>query len=69
MDSEVMTVMQASKRLKISRALAYQLCRENRLPGAIRLGAKRIIISRVQFERWLNGDGDSEVYNGSKNRG
>lgn len=56
MDSEVMSVKQASKRLKISRALAYQLAREGKLPGAIRLGAKRIIVSRVQFERWLNGN-------------
>ena len=54
--SEVITVKQASKKLKISRALAYQLAREGKLPGAIRLGAKRIIVSRVQFERWLNGD-------------
>ena len=56
--SEVMSVKQASKRLKISRALAYQLAREGKLPGAMRLGAKRIIISRVQFERWLNGTSD-----------
>ena len=60
MDSEVMSVKQASKRLKISRALAYQLAREGKLPGAIRLGAKRIIVSRVQFERWLNGDGQPQ---------
>ena len=60
MDSEVMTVNQASKRLKISRALAYQLAREGKLPGAIRLGTKRIIVSRVQFDRWLNGEGNGQ---------
>ena len=58
MDSEVMTVNQASKRLKISRALAYQLAREGKLPGAIRLGSKRIIVSVARFEAWLNGNGE-----------
>ena len=54
--SEVMTVKQASERLRISRALGYQLAREGKLPGAFRLGAKRIIVSRIQFERWLTGN-------------
>jgi len=57
METEVMTVKQASKRLKISRALAYQLAREGKLPGAIRLGSKRIIVSVARFEAWLNGEG------------
>lgn len=59
METEVMTVKQASKRLKISRALAYQLAREGKLPGAIRLGSKRIIVSVAKFERWLNGNKDN----------
>ncbi|MFC1933276.1 helix-turn-helix transcriptional regulator [Chloroflexota bacterium] len=54
-EKATMTVLEASKKLSISRALAYQLAREGKLPGAIRLGSKRIIVSRVQFERWLNG--------------
>ncbi len=58
MDSEVMTAKQVSKRLKISRALAHQSAREGNLPGAIRLGSKRIIVSVARFEAWLNGNGD-----------
>jgi len=57
-DKATMTVLEVSKKLQISRALAYQLVREGKLPGAIRLGAKRIIVSRVQFERWLNGNSE-----------
>ena len=53
-----MTILEASKKLQISRALAYQLARENKLPGAIRLGSKRIIVSRARFEAWLNGNSD-----------
>lgn len=52
-----MTVLEASKKLHISRALAYQLAREGKLPGAIRLGSKRIIVSVARFEAWLNGNG------------
>ena len=58
-EKATMTVLEASKKLSISRALAYQLAREGKLPGAIRLGSKRIIVSRVQFERWLNGSDDA----------
>lgn len=63
-EKATMTVLEASKKLQISRALAYQLCREGKLPGAIRLGKKRIIVSRARFDAWLNGAGDD-----NKNRG
>jgi excisionase family DNA binding protein len=55
MANDVMTVLEASQRLKISRALAYQLAREGKLPGAMKIGGKRIIISTVRFNDWLNG--------------
>lgn len=51
-----MTVAEAGEKLQISRALAYQLARQGQLPGAIRLGAKRIIVSRARFDAWLNSD-------------
>lgn len=53
--NDVMTVLEASKRLNISRALAYQLARQGKLPGAMRIGGKRIIVSTLRFEEWLNG--------------
>lgn len=56
MNNSTMSVVEAGKRLQISRALAYQLAREGKLPGAIRIGSKRIIVSTVRFERWLNGE-------------
>ena len=59
-EKATMTVLEASKKLSISRALAYKLAREGKLAGAIRLGSKRIIVSRVQFERWLNGTGQTK---------
>ena len=52
-EKATMTVLEASNKLSISRALAYQLARQGQLPGAIRLGAKRIIVSRSRFEAWL----------------
>jgi len=41
--------------LGISRNLAYDLARRGELPGAIRLGEKRIVVSRVQLENLLQG--------------
>ena len=55
MSDDVMTVLETSKKLKISRALAYQLAREGKLPGAMRIGGKRIIVSTARFNEWLNG--------------
>jgi len=46
--------------LGISKNLAYQLAREGKLPGAIKLGQKRIVVSRVQLENLLRGDGKEE---------
>ena len=56
-ETAVLSVSECAKVLKISRALAYQLAREGKLPGALRLGKKRFIVSVAKFERWLNGDG------------
>lgn len=57
MSDDVMTVLEASQRLNISRALAYQLARQGKLPGAMRIGGKRIIVSTSRFNEWLNGNG------------
>lgn len=62
-----MTVLEVSKKLQISRALAYQLCRENRLP-VIRLGAKRLIIPSRLFEEFLAGRWTPPGANGTGNQ-
>ncbi len=45
----------AARMLGISRGLAFQLAREGKLPGAIRLGG-RIVVSRAVLERTINGE-------------
>ena len=49
--------------LGISRNLAYQLAREGRLPGVIKLGNKRLVVSRIQLENLLQGEAKSVVRN------
>lgn len=49
----------AAAMLGISKNLAYDLARRGELPGAIRLGPKRIVVSLAQLERLLSGkDGE-----------
>lgn len=50
------TIREAADQLGISRNLAYELARRGELPGAIRLGQKRIVVSRVQLENLLQGE-------------
>ena len=55
-----LTIREAANRLGISRNLAYSLAREGRLPGVIRLGDKRMVVSRAQLERLLLGDSEAK---------
>jgi len=59
-DRLAISVKEAAAMLGVSKNLAYDLARRGKLPGAIRLGAKRVIISRAQFERFLEGDNGKE---------
>ena len=52
------SVSEAAAILGISKNLAYELAKRGELPGAIKLGQKRIVVSRVQLERLL---GQKEV--------
>lgn len=54
------SVAQAAAILGISKDLAYSLAKRGELAGAIRLGKKRIVVSRVQLERFLEGNGKPE---------
>jgi len=55
-ESLVFSVPECAKILQISTSLAYRLCRTGQIPGVLRLG-KRLVVSRVQFSRWLEGGG------------
>ena len=49
----------AARMLGISKNLAYDLARRGELPGAIRLGHRRIVVSLSTIYRLLNGkDGE-----------
>ena len=50
-----LSIPEAALALGISKNLAYELARRGQLPGAIRLGQKRILVSRFQLEAYLRG--------------
>ena len=55
-DPLTLTVEQAAEQLGISRTLAYQLAKANRLPAPVfRLG-RRLVVSRLASERVLAGE-------------
>ena len=51
----VYSVEEVSKKLSISRNLAYRLCREQKLPGVLFLGQKRIVVSAAAIDRLVQG--------------
>jgi len=54
------SVAEAAAMLGISRNLAYELARRGELPGTIKLGQKRLVVSRLAIERLLQGDANKE---------
>jgi hypothetical protein len=54
-DQATMDVPTAGRILGIGRGLAYELARQGKLPGVLRLGA-RYIVSRKLLERFLDGE-------------
>jgi len=50
------SVKEAASMLGISKNLAYSLCKQGKMPGAIKLGPKRIIISLIKLKRILEGE-------------
>lgn len=52
----VYTVDEVSSLLHCSRNLTYRLCREQKLPGVIFLGSKRMCVSAVAIRRLLEGN-------------
>jgi len=53
-----LSVREAAQLLGISKNLAYQLARQGKLPGMIRLGQKRIVVSRIAIDRLLTQSGN-----------
>jgi excisionase family DNA binding protein len=53
---QTVTVPEAARLLGISRGGAYALARRGELPGVIKLGAGRYVVSRRVLERLLDGE-------------
>ena len=51
--AETISVVEASWILGIGRTLAYDLARRGELPGVLRLGSKRLRVSRIALESYL----------------
>jgi len=49
-------IHEAATMLGISKNLCYRLAREGKLPGVIKLGDKRLVVSRSQLENLLQGE-------------
>ena len=58
------SVAEAAAMLGISRNLAYELARRGELPGTIKLGQKRLVVSRLAIERLLQGEAQRGTENG-----
>ena len=54
------TIKEAAAKLGISRNLAYELAKRGKLPGVIRLGEKRLVVSRIQLDNLLKGETKSD---------
>jgi len=50
------SIPEACALLGISRNLGYELARREELPGLIRLGRKRVVISKLAIDRLLQGE-------------
>ena len=57
-ERKTLTVVEAAKILGIGRNTAYELARQGKLPGALRLG-RRVLVSRKALEAFLEGGGDA----------
>ena len=61
-DRLTMTIPEAAKALGISRGLAYELAKRDELPvKVVRLGEKRMVVSRWALEDLLSGRQEEKV--------
>jgi excisionase family DNA binding protein len=52
----LLTVPEAAALAGLSKAVAYRLAAEDRLPGLLRLPGRRLMVRRKVLEAWLVGD-------------
>ena len=57
-EAPTLSVEATARYLGIGRSLAYSLAQRGELPGVIRLGQKRLRVSRAALERHLAGPKD-----------
>ena len=50
------TIRETAAKLGISKGLAYRLAKEGRLPGLLKLGDKRLVVSATQLENLIRGE-------------
>jgi excisionase family DNA binding protein len=53
-----LSVAEAAGMLGISRNLGYSLAREGKLPGIVKLGQKRLVVSKAAIEKLLESKVD-----------
>ena len=58
--SATISIEDAAKICGIGRTLAYDLARQGKLPGVLRLGEKRLRVSRAALERYLQQEDGNE---------
>lgn len=61
-----LTIKEAAAVLGISRNLAYDLARRGKLIGLIRLGRKRMVVSKFAIDQLLHCDTHKEVEYGDE---
>jgi len=56
----VLSIPEAAAELGVSKTLAYSLARQGKLPGALRIGQRRLVVSRFQLEAYLRGEAKND---------
>jgi len=61
-DSQKLTlsIPEAAAVLGISKNLAYELARQRKLPGCLKIGQRRLVVSRFQLEAYLRGEAKND---------
>ncbi len=57
MDKLTLTIPEVAEQLNLSRSQTYELCRSGQIPGVLRLGVKRLVVSRAILVRWIEQAG------------
>jgi excisionase family DNA binding protein len=54
--SGLLSIREAARMLGLSPYSTYVLARRGKLPGLVRLGARRLYVKRTVLEQWLRGE-------------